>query len=129
MSKKPLPRIITGAVITTIAAAAVLTFTRGEVPRHRVGVTARSERHFRAISGGIHRDAQLARIRRRCRAQCQGSGCRPVKGARRHVGEWRRYDQATFVDTAWQHTCSHSSPRAGAQSDTDVEQRSRWPAR
>ena len=32
MSKKPLPRIITGAVITTIAAAAVLTFTRGEVP-------------------------------------------------------------------------------------------------
>lgn len=32
MSKKPLPRIITGAVITTIAVAALLTFTRGETP-------------------------------------------------------------------------------------------------
>ncbi len=32
MSKKPLPRIITGAVITTIALAAFLTFTRGEAP-------------------------------------------------------------------------------------------------
>ncbi|GAA3512461.1 hypothetical protein GCM10022234_03800 [Aeromicrobium panaciterrae] len=32
MSKKPLPRIVTGAVITTIAVAALLTFTRGETP-------------------------------------------------------------------------------------------------
>lgn len=32
MSKKPFPRIITGAVITTIAVAALLTFTRGETP-------------------------------------------------------------------------------------------------
>lgn len=33
MSKKPFPRIITGAVVTTIAVAAFLTFTRGEAPQ------------------------------------------------------------------------------------------------
>jgi len=33
VSKKPLPRIIAGAVITTVAAAAFLTFTRGDTPQ------------------------------------------------------------------------------------------------
>lgn len=32
MYSKPLPRIITGAVVVMIAVAAVLTFTRGETP-------------------------------------------------------------------------------------------------